>query len=411
MNLKKQILILMTGSSLAQLIQLFSLPILSRIYSPQDYGELALLMAIAGLVSILSTLSYSESIIYAKNRSDAINILAICAFLGGGIFAILFVSVVAVSFFPYKVAQFGLGNWIYMIPFVAITAALNNIFFQWCNRKKEYKRIAYAKTLAVLFSVVLALGIGLAGGASGLLIGWIASLLVPAFMLMRILSNEAIINVVNLNDMSRLLKENIKYPKFVLPSEFIYILYNQFPVFLLTSVSSLSNVGLFNRARMLLNLPVAHIASQVALVFRQRAVEDYQKNGECKEIFIKTFRTLFLISILPYVLVMFTAPDVVAFVLGEKWRPVGDYITILGPMYYLNFLTSPLTNMYFISQRQKEDLHIFIFLLLTLGASCSLTFKLTSDVVVVLIVFSAVNTIFYIFKLFRSFQMACGLVL
>ena len=73
----KNVLTLMTGTSIAQAIPIAITPILTRIYSPNEFGLFALYMSIVSVVVIMATGRYELAIVLPKNNEDAANIVAL----------------------------------------------------------------------------------------------------------------------------------------------------------------------------------------------------------------------------------------------------------------------------------------------------------------------------------------------
>ncbi len=78
----KNVLTLMTGTTIAQAIPIAISPILTRIYTPEDFGVLAIFMAITAITGSISNAKYEQAIVLPKKEGEAINIL----FLGISIY-------------------------------------------------------------------------------------------------------------------------------------------------------------------------------------------------------------------------------------------------------------------------------------------------------------------------------------
>ena len=76
----RNVLTLMTGTSIAQAIPIAISPILTRIYTPEDFGVFALYMAIATVVSVIATGRYETAIMLPKKDSEAINLFIVSIF-------------------------------------------------------------------------------------------------------------------------------------------------------------------------------------------------------------------------------------------------------------------------------------------------------------------------------------------
>ena len=83
----RNVLTLMTGTTIAQAIPIAISPILTRIYTPEDFGVFALFIGVVGVISVIATLTYEQAIILPKYDKYAINIFMLSLIL------ILFTSI------------------------------------------------------------------------------------------------------------------------------------------------------------------------------------------------------------------------------------------------------------------------------------------------------------------------------
>ena len=67
----------MTGTTIAQAIPIAISPILTRIYTPEDFGLLALFVAITSIFASIANARYELAIMLPKKDEDAINIFAL----------------------------------------------------------------------------------------------------------------------------------------------------------------------------------------------------------------------------------------------------------------------------------------------------------------------------------------------
>ncbi len=59
----RNVLTLITGTSIAQAIPIAISPILTRLYTPEDFGVLALYIAIFSIISVIATLRYEFGVV------------------------------------------------------------------------------------------------------------------------------------------------------------------------------------------------------------------------------------------------------------------------------------------------------------------------------------------------------------
>ena len=75
-----KILLLLTGNSLAQLILFASSPILTRIYTPEDFGVFSTYTSLLAILMSFSSLCLEKAIPLEKNHSNTVHLMYISMF-------------------------------------------------------------------------------------------------------------------------------------------------------------------------------------------------------------------------------------------------------------------------------------------------------------------------------------------
>ena len=73
----RDVLTLMTGSTIAQAIPIAITPILTRLYMPEDFGVLALFVAVTAILGSIANGCYEFAIMLPEQDEDSINIAAL----------------------------------------------------------------------------------------------------------------------------------------------------------------------------------------------------------------------------------------------------------------------------------------------------------------------------------------------
>jgi O-antigen/teichoic acid export membrane protein len=203
-----------------------------------------------------------------------------------------------------------------------------------------------------------------------------------------------------------LAQKHKKFLIFTSLSDLLNIFLVQLPILILTRLTSAIPTGQFAFSNRLLGLPIMFISSSVGEVFKQKASDEYRRTKKCQNTFIQTFKGLFIFSIIPFIFLFIFAPEIFAFVFGEEWRDAGIYTRIMSPMFFLKFTVSPLTYIYYINGRQKEDfiLHLIMFLLVV--GSLYLGYEQFQTVNMMLFCYSLCFSLIYIYYLSRSYVLS-----
>lgn len=404
----RNVLTLMTGTGLAQAIPIAISPILTRLYTPEEFGVFGIYLAIVTILAVAATGRYELAVLLPKNNKDAMHIVMLSAFISVLFSFFLFILV---AIFGEKIAIFlndlSLLRWLFWVPVSVFLVGAYQSLYYWSNRKGSYKVLAASRTLqsggASLTQVSAGyLSAGASGFIAGQLVGQIFSLSVLGYKIVK--EDSKISNSLNKKRMWILAKKYNRFPKFLIVAHGVNTASLQMPIMLLTALFNSTIAGFYMLAHRVLGAPTTLIAGVIGDVFRQEASQAYRTTGNCRSIYKDTLKKLLLLSLFPSVIFFFFAPDLFAFTFGENWRESGIYAQILTPVFFLRFLTSPLSAMFMIAEKQKLDLiwQIGLFSL----ALISLVFgDHYDDVYLALGLFSASYSLMFIINLILSFRM------
>lgn len=191
-----------------------------------------------------------------------------------------------------------------------------------------------------------------------MIIGNVFGQFVATVVLVKLVSddNKNFLKNISLKKIVTVAKKNIKFPKFLIASNFINTFSQQLPIFLFGIYYSSAIVGYYMLSQRIIRMPSSILANAVADVFRQKASYEFAHNGNCFLLYKQTVKKLFLISVIPFSILFFIAPDLFNFVFGEKWRITGEYVQIMIPMFFLQFVSNPLSMLTVIANKQEYDI-------------------------------------------------------
>ena len=358
----------MTGTTLAQAIPIIISPILTRIYTPEDFGLLALFLSITNIIGSIANGRYELAIMLPKKNDDAINTAA----LGFCISTILSVVILIIvylfnDFFTSLIGNEEIGFWIYFVPVTVFSLGLWNVLNYYNNRKKNYKDLRNSHIIKsiVLASTNLIVGF-LKNGATGLISGEILSRLSANTRLLKnILSDKVLISKITKRKMLNMAKRYKNFPMISLPSSFTYQLYTNLFSMLLSSLYSVTLLGHYYMAQRVLGLPSSLLGVSIGQVFYESAVKEKEKTGKARVVFKNTIKKLFFIALPFFAILFFVVEDLFALVFGESWRVAGTYSQILIPVFFVRLIATPVSMINTVFERQIYGLYISVILLVS----------------------------------------------
>lgn len=143
--LKNSFIILLTGSSLAGILNIIFYPLISRLYSVEDFGILATLTSITAFLCIFSTGKYEQAVIIAKNEKEAVTLILLSISLCG--FLSLVCLIISQTYLANHVARLfhtdKLIKFLWLCPFAVLGISAYNCYNEWCVRKKTYGALSF----------------------------------------------------------------------------------------------------------------------------------------------------------------------------------------------------------------------------------------------------------------------------
>ena len=364
----RNVLTLMTGTTIAQAIPIAISPILTRIYTPEDFGLFALFLAITNIIGSVANGRYELAIMLPEKEEDAINTAAL-GFIISSILSLLILILVILfnNFFVNLIGNEEIGFWLYFVPITVFLLGLWNVLSYYNNRKKNYKDLRNAHIIRsiVLASTHLIIGF-VKSGVTGLISGEIFSKLsANSRLLKNILTDKLLISKITKRKMINMAKRYKNFPMISLPSSFTTELYANLFSVLLSSLYNVALLGHYYMAQRVLGLPSALLGVSIGQVFFQSAVKEKEKTGQARVIFKSTVKKLFLIALPFFVTSFFIVEDLFAFVFGENWRIAGTYSQILIPIFFVRLLSTPVSMINTVFERQIYGLYISIILFIS----------------------------------------------
>lgn len=397
------------GRAIAQIVPLIITPILTRIYSPQDFGIFAVFIAIVTVSSLISTGRYNLAITLPKEDEEATELLLICLV---GVVSFTILSFLILQLFQYSVLNIlsleGKNLLIYLIPLgIFIVGSIESVYY-WLLRRRDYfflSRNFIVQTSVINFLKFIFAFIFL--GWEGLVLAYIlGALLSLIFLAGRFIRKSDFAKSVKRLKKGFLIRRAKQYKEFLIfsmPADGINSFAKELPNMLLNSIFGTDIAGFYSLTQRILRIPIAFISSAMTDVFRERASVDSREKGDCREIFLVTLKYLLLFSILPFLAIFIFAPALTPIILGQQWVEVGGYVRVLTPLFFFQFIASPLGATLYINNKQKYFLVWQIALLSTTVTSFYLG-NLMGNEYTALMFFSISSAIMYMILILLGYK-------
>ena len=356
-NYFKNLFILTSGVGFSQLIPLLLLPILTRFFSPYDFGLLAIFLAAIQLIATSSTFRLEMAVVLPKKDTDAA-ILCIRAFVT--LLLISFIITIIIfgawtfiinSDYELIISTLNITDLIrqdnfndryfpliiYLVPLGAIFLGFYNILYSWNNRKELYKNMSYSHISHSLLSTPLSIAFYFSPlNKFSLILGQITGRLMACFLLLRhlLITIKSIPYSLIISRLPILTYQYRKFIYFETPHSILNFFAQKIILGFFTAFFGLFTVGILDLADKIIGKPLGVISNSFKTVFYQRLTTAKDKLA----IFKKSVFLMLVIStclIIPFYIL---PENFFVIVLGPEWADIGMYIKLLCPLLFARFV-------------------------------------------------------------------------
>jgi O-antigen/teichoic acid export membrane protein len=343
----------MTGTVVAQIIGYAVYPLITRIYSPEDMGELGLFSRFVPFIATFATVRYEFALPLAKHDHHAFGLFRLSlriAFVC--LFSVLIFGMCYAIFQPEQKEYF---VFILMSVGSAYATVWISLGTNWAIRKKEFRLISQQRVVNALGVNGLRLVFGyLKLGSLGLLLG--TFLFFRKFFHLKKEHKPVSRN----KRMNALAKEYKSFPSTNLPHALLDLGVDSIIAWSIVEYFDKAEFGQYSLAFLVMKIPLSVIGSSIGQVFFNRVSEMANLGRSAIPLILKTTRTLLLLCVVPFTLIFIFGEEIFTFVFGKKWTMAGTFGELLVPYLFFNFMISPLSTLPIIYGRQKEALFLGI---------------------------------------------------
>lgn len=335
------------GAVLARLLGLATIPILTRIYSPEDFGVMALYVALLAILAPILSLRYVQAIPLPRSDGLAFNLFYLCLCLitiGTGLIAFLLGC-----FSNELLGFFGMGALVPWVPFI-VAGAFGTAFYEllslWATRKKKYKIIAASQIAQSFFGNLSKILIGLTFfKAGGLIFGQLVSQCGGALRLTlsAVSDSRELKAKVSWKNIKTVASYYVQYPIYRLPSEVLAVASVQAPVLIMANLFDKSDTGQLSLAMAALSLPTNFIGAAISKAYYAEVASlGKRKSKEIREMTVSVQKRLFAIGLPIMVAAILFSGSLFSIFFGPEWEKAGNFAGILSPFILFQFTSSPL---------------------------------------------------------------------
>lgn len=350
----KSIMVLVSGTIIAQMIAYLLSPVISRLYTPTEMSYLSLLSRIVAFVSVIATIRLELTLPLPKLDGHARVMYRMA--IRVSIWVSLFCLIIALPFQWIGDIDPEYRFIMLVFPFAVFVLAFFNVGTNWAIRTKQFKSISLSKVLS-----------GIGNGATTTLFGFMHLGMkgpILGYLFGNLLSTLPFVKGVKWKIADKigfskkrevyLLRHFKEFPMINLPHVLTDLGKELFIAFFLISQFEKEVLGLYDFSFRMLKLPINLIGISIGQVFINKASTTLNEGGKLFPLVKRSLLSLVGLSIVPFGTLMLFGDVIFAFVFGEDWREAGVYCQIIAPWLMVNFIVSPLSQIPLLIKKQKE---------------------------------------------------------
>lgn len=396
---------LFSSTGITQFLMLLIVPILSRIYSPAQHGDMTSFLQLMAIGSALTTLRYEHAIMVESDRDQARDLVKLSLWINAG-WLLLFTLILFVfqNFLLNLLDLKTFENWLYLIPITIFLIGSVETLSVWWNRERKYKKLSGNR----IATSVSASGYKLIHPSlkmfqiNGLVLGHTLGQLVSLALYLPKSANHHL--KTNWTNLKGLAKQYKTFPMWAMPSTLINVVGTAMPVFIISYFLGRETNGYFGNALKLTYIPMGALAYAFGQVFYERLAR-YRDQQERFELSRNIIRFLYFLSLGP-VIAMAVWGDVIApFILGADWYVTGQMIQIVVVFYFVMSLTSPFASAFEVYGKLNQQFWFTTLFTIFTTLALFLTLHYTNNIYHALMAFSFVGILVRLAMLIACFKL------
>jgi lipopolysaccharide exporter len=408
----QNILKLFSGNVIANIIQLATIPILARLYSPDDFGILGLFLSVGAILTSLSSFKYTDAIILTQKCHETVNTVWLCM-----VITVVYCLLIIFSFilcYYFGLSIFGDQKYDFLLcllPFHILVNSQITIFRQLSMKLEKFGIVAKSEIFKILIYRGSAIGWPFFFAVSPL---WLifSSFLGSIIMLFTLLNTSAKYVWNCRNEISRKSMRIIasRYKKFPLYSSWTGLLLNLnvslLPI-LIAHFYSLQYAGYFIMARNICSRPIRALSNAIGPAYYQRIATFDGHKQKLLRFSVKFYKFLVPAALAIFMAYFFLSEYFILPLLGDKWGPSKFAILPLSFYWCSRLLTKPLTYLLKLANSQEKNLIAELINLFITG-SLFMLFAHKLTFINILWIYCLLNTIvtlsIYLYSTFSYFR-------
>ena len=386
---------LSSSSVILMFLPLLVTPILSRLYTPADYGDWGVYSSVLYIVSSFVFLSYENTIVKTNDQEEVPNLIVLC------LLVLLLISICVYIVFKCG-ALIGISFFLsfpcfpLLVPIIVFTA-LYTLSSNIANREKKYNAMAATNIIngggQAVFRILLGLYPII---AYGLIVGNIMAQALATLILvlcLRMVLKSYFQKPVSWRGIKDVAIKYKKFPLFDAPARFIEFAIGNLAIIILAQFWSKDDIGCFSMVMQFVLIPISIIGSAMGNVYYREISENANNEDALCQATKRVGKINYVLSVLPILFLSLGGDRLFVLFLGGRWDNVAPMSLCMVLFSVPVILSEPLLPIFRTLERQEIRFKINAYnFILALGLLILMAIT-THNLYISLIVYSLVYAI------------------
>lgn len=402
-QLFRKVLVVASGTAGAQLIAFLFVPIITRIYGPEIYGEFGTFLSVINIILPAVTLGYSSAIVMPRTLREASSVIHLSLIIAFILSLVCYVIIViSKSFFNFNNLENNvIYEYAFLIPLFVLFSGVHEIGNAILQRMDKFNKIAQSTFGHALVNY---------GGQT--LVGWIYSYTITLAFIHVFSVGLKSVFIIYVSKLKLRSKPNFQRVKFVLykyrdfalfrtPQLIINAFSQSAPVLILAFYFNSKIVGFYALARFALAIPISLLGKSVVSVFYPHFNKLYLSGKPSFSLLKNSTLNLALIGLVPFGLVFGWGNELFSIVFGSEWGEAGGFASYLSLWLFFALVNLPAVSIIPVLRCQKWYLVYELISLLLKVATLILSIIHYNDPLIAILFFSIIGIVTNSFLIFN----------
>ncbi|HEX7860743.1 MAG TPA: oligosaccharide flippase family protein [Verrucomicrobiae bacterium] len=362
---------LSASTALAQAIAVLASPVLTRIFSPDDFGCLSVFAAFLSVASIICSFRYDVAITQGKTEAERVHLLYLALLVGGAFSVLLLGALLPLSgYLSRSLDAPQMRNLWWFVALGTFSIGAYNAIQYFALANKNYTAVGRSRILQGIINPGGAIALGMiVAGPIGLLIGNILAGSAGATAMYQACRQAAGNVRTKVSDLWVAAKDYKEFPLYGSWAALFNATGLVIVPILLARLYSVEAAGFYGLAFRVISVPINVIGLSVGQVYLAEASAAWRDDKKSLMVLTRSARRRLLPLSGAVLLGGLAAPFVFPFVFGKAWETAGLFAAALCLQAAAQLYTSPISSVVYIVGRQKTQLVLDVLRLALLCGS------------------------------------------